>query len=130
MFKIKWDSDINGVLLSEYIEENEALNSPRPVYVDEFKMLGLNSAFKLPSQNVPICWEIDRKYFYKGEIIAETQKGNIYEDPNVIVHEEHIGRKLNPINIDLVVKNNSKMLSVIEDEAMDFIKEKYNEQPG
>lgn len=125
MFKIKWDSDINGVLLSEYIEENEALNSPRPVYVDEFKMLGLNSAFELPSQNVPICWETDRKYFYKGEIIAETQKGNIYEDPNVIVHEEHRGRKLNPINIDLVVKNNSKMLSVAEDEAMDFIKEKY-----
>ena len=50
MFKIKWDPDNNGVLLSEYIEESESLNSPRPVYVDELKMLGLDEAFVLPNE--------------------------------------------------------------------------------
>ena len=53
----------------------------------------------LPNENVPVCWETDRKYFYCGEIIAETQKGNIYEDPKVIVHEEHRGREIAPIDL-------------------------------
>ena len=125
MFKIKWDPDNNGVLLSEYIEESESLNSPRPVYVDELKMLGLDEAFVLPNENVPVCWETDRKYFYCGEIIAETQKGNIYEDPKVIVHEEHRGREIAPIDLVKLIQINSKMIAVAEDEAMDFIKETY-----
>ena len=71
MFKIKWDPDNNGVILSEYIEENEALNAPRPVYVEELKMLELDNAFVLPDENVAVCWEMDRKYYYCGEAIAE-----------------------------------------------------------
>ena len=125
MFKVKWDPDNNGVLLSEYIEENESLNSPRPVYVDELKMLGLDKTFVLPSENVPVCWEMDRKYYYCGAIIAETKKGNIYENPKVIVHEEHRDERIEPINLEILVQKNSKMLAVAEDEAMDFIKEKY-----
>ena len=33
MFKIKWDIENNGIILSDYIEEKDSLNSPRPVYV-------------------------------------------------------------------------------------------------
>lgn len=75
MFKVKWDIENNGVILSDYIEEKDALNAPRPVYVEELKMLELDKVFKLPIDNVPVCWEIDRKYYYCGEIIAETKKG-------------------------------------------------------
>lgn len=127
MFKVKWDSDDNGVILSEYIEENDALNSPRPVYVEELKMLELDQVFVLPRDNVPVCWEIDRKYFYCGEVIAETKGGNIYEDPVVVVPEEHRGRILEPINIQRLVQVNEDTLSVAENEAMDFIKQKYEE---
>ncbi len=127
MFKIKWDLDNNGVILSEYIEENEALNAPRPVYVEELKMLELDKVFNLPKENVPVCWEIDRKYYYYGEMIAETQKGNIYEDPAVIISEEYRGRSLKPIDIEMLVQNNKESLEVAEDEAMDFIKLKYEE---
>ena len=38
MFKIKWDTETNGILLSEYIEETESLNNPRPVYTEEPQM--------------------------------------------------------------------------------------------
>lgn len=127
MFKVKWDPDNNGVILSEYIEESEALNSPRPVYTEELRMLELDQVFELPVENVPICWEMDRKYYYCGEVIAETKKGNIYEDPTVVVYEEHRGRNLEAINMELLVQNNDKVLSVAENEAMDFIKQKYEE---
>ena len=127
MFKIKWDHDNNGVILSEYIEENEALNAPRPVYVEELKMLELDKAFVLPNENVAVCWEIDRKYYYCGEVIAETRRGNIYEDPTVIVYEEYRGTRLSAIDIKKLVEVNRKMLEVAENEAMDFIKARYEE---
>ena len=81
MFKVKWAPKCNGVILSEYIEEDEMLHNPRPVYVEELIMLGLDKQFQLPKENVPVCWEIDRKYYYCGELIAETRGGNIYKDP-------------------------------------------------
>lgn len=127
MFKIKWDPENNGVILSEYIEENEALNNPRPVYVEELRMLGIDQAFELPIDNVAVCWEVDRKYYYCGKLIAETKKGNIYEDPIVVIYEEHRGRRLEPINIKNLIHNNEKILAVAENEAMDFIKQKYEE---
>lgn len=130
MFKVKWDSDNNGVILSEYIEENDALNSPRPVYAEELRMLGLEKSFDLPSDNVPVCWEIDRKYYYCGEVIAETSKGNIYEDPAVKVKEGCEGKRLEPIDITTLISKNEKMLNVAENEAMDFVKQKYEEYQG
>lgn len=51
MFKIKWDPENNGVILSDQIEENDALKAPRPVYVDELRMLGLDKVFQLPREN-------------------------------------------------------------------------------
>lgn len=127
MFKIKWDPHYNGVILSEYIEESETINSPRPVYVEELQMLGLDSLFCLPKQNLPVCWEIDRKYYYCGNVIAETKKGNIYEDPTVIIMNEFKGIKLEEIDINHIIEVNKNPLSVIENEAMDFIKQKYEE---
>ena len=124
MFKIKWDIENNGIILSEYIEEKDSLNSPRPVYVEELKMLGLDKSFELPKENVAVCWEIDHKYYYYGEVIAEARKGNIYEDPIVVVSDTHFN-KLEPINLEKLVENNNDMIQVAENEAMDFIKDMY-----
>lgn len=124
MFKIKWDIENNGIILSDYIEEKDSLNSPRPVYVEELKMLGLDKFFELPKENVAVCWEIDHKYYYYGEVIAETRKGNIYEDPIVVVSNTHFN-KLEPINLEKLVENNNEMIQVAENEAMDFIKDMY-----
>ncbi len=124
MFKIKWDIENNGIILSDYIEEKDSLNSPRPVYVEELKMLGLDKSFELPKENVAVCWEIDHKYYYYGEVIAETRKGNIYEDPIVVVFDTHFN-KLEPINLEKLVENNNDMIQVAENEAMDFIKDMY-----
>lgn len=124
MFKIKWDIENNGIILSDYIEEKDSLNSPRPVYVEELKMLGLDKSFELPKENVAVCWEIDHKYYYYGEVIAETRKGNIYEDPIVVVSNTHFN-KLEPINLEKLVENNNEMIQVAENEAMDFIKDMY-----
>ena len=125
MFRVKWDPMNNGILLSEYIEEKDAINSPRPVYVDELKMLGIDEQIVLPTENVPVCWEIDHKYYYCGSVIAETSGGNIYQTPTVKIMDDAVGKFLMPIDIELLWKRNENALSTLENEAMDFINEQY-----
>ena len=125
MFRVKWDPANNGILLSEYIEENDAINSPRPVYVEELKILEIDKQIILPNENVPVCWEIDHRYYYCGNVIAETNGGNIYENPIVKVADNAIGMSLLPIDIDRLCANNIDALSTLENEAMDFINEQY-----
>ena len=118
MFRVKWDPMNNGILLSEYIEEKDAINSPRPVYVDELKMLGIDEQIVLPTENVPVCWEIDHKYYYCGSVIAETSGGNIYQTPTVKIMDDAVGKFLMPIDIELLWKRNENALSTLENEAM------------
>ena len=125
MFRVKWNPVDNGILLSEYIEEKDAINSPRPVYVDELKMLGIDKKIVLPNENVPVCWEIDHKYYYCGTVIAETSGGNIYKNPMVRVMDNAVGKLLKPIDIDQLCRNNEEAISALENEAMDFINEQY-----
>lgn len=125
MFRVKWNPINNGIILSEYIEEKDAIKSPRPVYVEELKMLGIDKQLVLPGENVPVCWEIDHKYYYKGSVIAETSGGNIYQSPEVKISEDAIGMVIDPIDTDALWRNNEKALSTLENEAMDFVNEQY-----
>lgn len=71
MFRVKWDSTNNGILLSEYIEEKDAINSPRPVYVDELKMLGIDKQIVLPrdvlSQLENLCMKVEVKRWVRQQ---------------------------------------------------------------
>ena len=113
MFRVKWNPINNGIILSEYIEEKDAIKSPRPVYVEELKMLGIDKQLVLPGENVPVCWEIDHKYYYKGSVIAETSGGNIYQSPEVKISEDAIGMVIDPIDTDALWRNNEKALSTL-----------------
>jgi len=130
MFKIKWDKENNGVILSEYLEEKERIVAPRPVYSEELIMLGFEKRFIIPKDNVPVCWESDKRYYYAGEIIAEAKKGNIYEDPIIVFFEETTVKKLLPINIYKLIENNIDSINIVENEAMDFIKDNYEQYIG
>lgn len=124
MYRVKWDPENNGVILSNSIDDQDSLFPPRVVFTEELKTLGLDRKFKLPSSNEPVCWEENRKYFYKGKCFAETKGGNIYDDPEVIVYPD-APERLDAINMDRIVEINAKAIDSIQDEAKDFIKDKY-----
>lgn len=130
MFKVKWDSKNNGIILSDNLEEKDAIVPPRPVYVEELQMLGFDSKFKLPLENLPVCWAIDKRYYYCGEIIAEAKRGNIYEDPTIIYNKEVEFSELMPIDIDALINKNIDAIKTVENEAMDFIKDKFETYNG
>ena len=41
MFKVKWDAQNNGIILSDNITD-EAIPAPRPVYLQELQILEVN----------------------------------------------------------------------------------------
>ncbi|NLE36133.1 MAG: phosphoadenosine phosphosulfate reductase family protein [Bacteroidales bacterium] len=125
MFRVVWDKEINGVLLTTN-GKGESLNvSPRPVFHEELSLLGLDRKWKYPESNDPLLWALDRRYYYKGELVAEVKGGNIFDDPIIEITDVGKGLKLKPINIQKVVEKNHKLLFLLEQEAIEFIEQTY-----
>lgn len=121
MFKITWDKENNGVLLTMRSTEDTLNVPPRPVFFEELDLLGLNKFWKYPKSKEPLLWACDRRYFYKGEFVLEARGGNIYDDPKLIFTE--VGKKLElePINLDELCKKNETTMFLLEHEALEFI---------
>lgn len=121
MFKIIWDNENNGVLLTMSSNE-EILNvAPRPVFFEELDLLGLDKFWKYPKSIEPLLWACDRRYFYKGELVLEAKGGNIYDNPQLIFTDNGENLILEPINLDLLCKKNETTMFLIEHEALEFI---------
>ncbi|MCK5057516.1 MAG: DUF4007 family protein [Candidatus Aminicenantes bacterium] len=120
MYKIIWDVGTNGIILTDKITTNRT-TPPRPVFFEELDLLGLNKYWAYPASENPLLWAVDRRYFYKGEMIAEIKGGNVFEEPQMLLTDDGKQLKLNPIDIDAVVEKNKDAIFVLENEAMDFI---------
>jgi phosphoadenosine phosphosulfate reductase len=122
MFKVKWDKENNGFIISNNITDNNVISPPRPVFYEELDLLGFNKHWDYPQSEEPLLWAIGRKYYYKGILVAEANGGNLYDKPNLkIIHK----CKLEPVDLDLLIKKNLSSIRIIEGEAVDFIQEIY-----
>ncbi len=129
MFRVKWDRKINGILLTTK-RDGDTLNlSPRPVFYEELDFLGFNKKFnwKYPKSKKPLLWALDRRFYYKGELVAEVKGGNIFDDPGIEITKAGKNLKLSPINIKRVIEKNQEFLFRLEQEAIEFIEETYRE---
>ena len=118
MYKVKWDSKINGLLLNDKINDKEEIVPPRPVFYEELDLLGFNKYWSYPKKKEPLLWAIGRRYYNKGVFVAEAKGGNIYESPELIVEQK---LALEPIDVKLLIEKNEDALFIIENEAMDFV---------
>ncbi len=118
MYKVKWDSKINGILLDDKINDKEEIVPPRPVFYEELDLLGFNKYWSYPKKKEPLLWAIGRRYYNKGVFAAEAKGGNIYESPELIVEQE---LTLEPIDVKLIIEKNEASLFIVENEAMDFV---------
>lgn len=121
MYKIRWDKRSNGVILSNSLSDEESIVPPRPVFYEELDLLGFEKYWTYPKSKSPLMWAIGRRYFYKGEWVAEVQGGNMYEDPEIIILEHGESLKMSPINLNVLIKKNEDALFTLENEAIDFI---------
>ncbi|MEN2984193.1 MAG: phosphoadenosine phosphosulfate reductase family protein, partial [Dictyoglomaceae bacterium] len=123
MYKVEWDKETGGVKLVISSENN--LPSPRPVFYEELDLLGFNKYWDYPQCEEPILWNIGRKYYYHGELVAEVRGGNIFEDPKIKITEKGKNLVLKPIDLKTLIEKNKEALKTLENEAIDFINETY-----
>ena len=124
MFKLEWDIENNGVMLITN-ESTGGIGNARPVFKEELDLLGFNKYWIYPETNQPLVWAIGRRYFYKGEFIAEARGGNIYEAPQIIIKELGNNLSLKPINLNKIIEKNKDALFILEQEAIDFVYSTY-----
>ena len=125
MFKIIWDKEKNGVILTINANGNALTVSPRPVFYEELDLLNFDQYWEYPKSKEPLLWAMDRRYYYKGEFVAEVNGGNIFDNAKITITDEGKGLKLKPINIEELVKANKDSLFLLEHEALQFISETY-----
>ena len=121
MYKVKWDAQNNGIILSDNISDEEAIPAPRPVFLQELQILEIQNKYKLPKTDKPICWNIETRYYYKGQQLFERRGAGIYSKPTVIYNEGFTFTTLEPVDMDKLLENNKEAIATVENEAMDFI---------
>lgn len=121
MFKIIWDKENNGVLLTMESNEDAIKVPPRPVFYEELDLLGMNKYWKYPKSKEPLLWACNRRYFNCGELVLQVKGGNIYDDPTLDIKPNAIDIILKPIDLELLVKKNESAMFLVEHEAMSFI---------
>ena len=125
MYKVSWYKKTNLIKLNESgMSSEDELNSPRVVFTDELRLLGINR-YTYSKDNVPVCWCIDRKYFYEGNVIFEAKGGDLYHEPKIVYPSILPVERLKNIDIEKLFEINKKQLFTLQNEAMDFINEQY-----
>lgn len=121
MYKVKWDVQNNGVILDDNINDQDAIPAPRPVFLQELQILEVDKHYRLPQTDKPICWNIESRYYYKGQPFFERRGAGIYTKPTIVYNDGFTFSSLEPVDIDKVVEINKEAIETIENEAMDFI---------
>lgn len=130
MFKVKWDAQNNGIILSDNISDDEAIPAPRPVYLQELQILEIDKKFRLPKTDKPICWNIDARYYYKGQPFFERRGAGIYTKPTIVYNSEFTFDILEAVDVDKLLEVNKEAIETIENESMDFILGCYDAYKG
>lgn len=108
MYNYEWDLQTGGYVLTTKI--TGITKEVRPVFADELKFLQLDSMYGwiFPEAKGPLMWAEGRRYIYKGQLVAETVGGGLYEMPklkNVINNLQ-----VQEVDIDTMVKKNSGIM--------------------
>lgn len=131
MFKVIWNKTNNLVKLVDSIEDERLeIVPPRIVFSKELRLLGIDKYGYSSRDDSPICWAIDRKYYYKGEVIFEAKGGCIYHAPTIVYPKNVSYIYLETIDKRQLKAINKKNLKTLENEALDFINEQYSLYDG
>lgn len=126
MYKITWDKETGGVLLHTATSEETLGVSPRPVFYEELDLLELNKfGWIYPHCKEPLMWAVNKQYWYKGQHIFDVKGADIYTAPTVVFCEGITPMKLEAVNVDAMLRKNSDLMFVLENEAIEFIRDTY-----
>lgn len=123
VYKVCWDPESKGVLLTLTDIENSMDGTVRPVFYEELDLLGLDRYWQYPHADGPLLWAKGRHYFYDGQEVATVKGGGYFAKPNTIVKLE--GLSIDPVNVNLMIEKNRSFIDGLAEKAMRFIEQKY-----
>jgi len=124
LYKLAWDLDTRGILLTE--ENINNIFPPRPVFYEELDLLGFDKFWQYPKVEEPLLWAIGRRYYYEGKLVGEASGGGIFESPQIKVTKEGENLTIKPVDIKKMVTKNQEFLNILINEAIDFIADVYD----
>lgn len=108
MFKITWDNETGGVLLSSKVTKETLGISPRPVFFEELDLLGLDRlGWTYPHEEAPIMWAVNKQYWYRGTMLFEAKGANIYDAPVLVFAKDVEPMALESVNVTEMLRCNS-----------------------
>lgn len=125
MYKIVWDKKTGGVLLTSNDDGADTILLPRPVFYEELDLLGFDKHWQYPNNDSPLLWANGRRYYYKGEWVAEAKGGNIFNAPELVFYGTGAKLSLKPVHLNQMLRKNQEAIFVLENEAMDFVEHAY-----
>lgn len=127
MFKIEWDRETGGVILSSKVTKDTLGTSPRPVWYEELDLLGLDKlGWVYPHCKEPLMWAVNKQYFYRGQLMFEAKGANIYDAPTITFQPQaDTVIKLEPVNVAEMLSRNKDQMFLMESEAIEFIRDTY-----
>lgn len=131
MFKITWDTETGGVLLGTKVTKETLGVSPRPVFFEELDLLGLDRlGYTYPRCAAPLMWAVNKQYFYSGELMFEAKGANIFDAPSIVFKTGKESANLKPVNVEEMLRRNSDQMFLLENEAIEFIRDTYTAYSG
>lgn len=131
MYKIEWDKDTGGVLLSSKVTKETLGIAPRPVWFEELDLLGLDRlGWIYPRTETPLMWAVNKQYFYRGVLMFEAKGANIYDTPTIVFQSGKETATIKPVDVQEMLRRNSDQMFLIENEAIEFIRDTYMAYSG
>lgn len=132
MYAYTHDPETGGLLLLD----SPALISkePRPVWSRELDLLGFDRFWKYEKRDdVPYLWAEMNFYWYRGQRVAKTVGGSLFEKPELVLEQDESGKPLlplgsilMPVDIDAMIKKNEDILKSLEKKTVQRIFDIYS----
>ncbi len=124
MYSYEWDKETGGLLLNSSILSYS--KEPRPVYYKELDILGFDKYWNYKKDDsYPYMWAEANNYWYRGNLVAKTKGGSVYQAPELILLDEPEGENGQLCFVD-VTKMVEKNKDLLEKLTQDTIKKVYN----
>lgn len=127
MFKIQWDKETGGVLLTSLVTKDTLSISPRPVFYEELNLLGLKElGWEYPECGEPLMWACNKEYYYRGEKFFEAKGANIYDKATIEFVTGKEKQNLQPVDVKTMLDRTREQMFLCESEAIEFIRDTYD----
>lgn len=122
MYEVTWDDETGGILLAE-TQQGGIAGPVRPVFFEELDVLGFGERWTYPRAEEPLLWASERRYYYRGRLVAEAKGGSFFEAPQVTYVDECL--TLDPVDLPAMLHRNAALMEGLVNRSIEFICRQY-----